>query len=124
LKILIVDDEPNILLSLEFLMQKNGFEVLIARNGQEAVATIEQQKPAIVILDIMMPDLDGYAICEFIRRKSPIPSAKVIFLSAKTKPEDIEKGYAVGADRYVSKPFSTRKLLQEVKAMAESLVKS
>ena len=121
LKILIVDDEPNILLSLEFLMQKNGFEVLIARNGKEALAAIEREMPQIVILDIMMPDLDGYAICKFIRNESKIQEAKVIFLTAKTRASDIERGYEVGADLYVNKPFSTRKLLEDVKAMAASI---
>ncbi len=118
MKILVVDDEPNILMSLEFLMKKSGFEVFIARNGHEALNIIRKEKPGIVILDIMMPDLDGYAICSYIRQESPIPEAKVVFLSAKSKTADIEKGYGAGADRYITKPFSTRKLIEEVKELA------
>lgn len=113
-KILIVDDDPNILLSLEFLLVKNGFEVLVARNGLEAVEIIEQVVPSIVLLDIMMPDVDGYVICEFIKNNERTKDAKVIFLSAKSKDSDIALGYEMGADLYLVKPFSTRLLLEKI----------
>ena len=100
-KILIVDDDPNILLSLEFLLVKNGYEVLVARNGLEAVEIIEQVVPSIVLLDIMMPDVDGYVICEFIKKNERTKDAKVIFLSAKSKDSDIALGYEMGADLYL-----------------------
>lgn len=113
-KILIVDDDPNILLSLEFLLVKNGYEVLVARNGLEAVEIIEQVVPSIVLLDIMMPDVDGYVICEFIQKNERTKDAKVIFLSAKSKDSDIALGYEMGADLYLIKPFSTRLLLEKI----------
>ncbi len=113
-KILIVDDDPNILLSLEFLLVKNGFEVLVARNGMEAIEIIEQTVPTIVLLDIMMPDVDGYVICEFIKKNERTKGAKVIFLSAKSKEADITLGYEMGADLYLIKPFSTRLLLEKI----------
>ncbi len=113
-KILIVDDDPNILLSLEFLLVKNGYEVLVARNGMEAIEIIEQTVPAIVLLDIMMPDVDGYVICEFIKKNERTKGAKVIFLSAKSKEADISLGYEMGADLYLIKPFSTRLLLEKI----------
>lgn len=113
-KILIVDDDPNILLSLEFLLVKNGYEVLVARNGMEAIEIIEQIVPAIVLLDIMMPDVDGYVICEFIKRNERTKDSKVIFLSAKSKEADIALGYEMGADLYLIKPFSTRLLLEKI----------
>lgn len=113
-KILIVDDDPNILLSLEFLLVKNGYEVLVARNGMEAIEIIEQTVPKIVLLDIMMPDVDGYVICEFIKKNDRTKDAKVIFLSAKSKEADITLGYEMGADLYLIKPFSTRLLLEKI----------
>ncbi len=115
-KILIVDDEPNILLSLEFLLKKNGYEVYIARDGAEALSIAEEQQPHLVILDIMMPKVDGYEVCERIKQKPNGSIApKIIFLSAKSKEIDIQKGYEAGADLYISKPFSTRNLVKNVK---------
>jgi DNA-binding response OmpR family regulator len=116
-KVLIVDDEPNILLSLEFLMKKSGFEVFIARDGSEALDIIEKVIPDVVILDIMMPEVDGYEVCRFIKSEERLLSTKVIFLTAKTKQEDIDKGYAMGADLYLTKPFSTKNLMEKVKEM-------
>lgn len=113
-KVLIVDDDPNILLSLEFLLSKNNYQVLIARNGMEALASVEKEVPDVVLLDIMMPDLDGYLVCEFIKKNEAYQHAKVIFLSARSKESDIEKGYEMGADLYIVKPFSTRTLLEKI----------
>ena len=113
-KILIVDDDPNILLSVEFLLVKNGFDVLVARNGMEAIEIIEDTVPDVVLLDIMMPDVDGYVICEFIKKNERTKSAKVIFLSAKSREMDIDFGYEIGADLYMIKPFSTRTLLEKI----------
>ena len=110
-KILVVDDDPYILMSLEFLMKKNGFQVVVARNGTEALECITKDMPTLVLLDIMMPDVDGYAIYKHI---------KVIFLSAKTKESDIKKGLELGAERYISKPFSTRDLMKQVKELLDS----
>lgn len=114
IRILVADDEPNILLSLEFLMRKSGYEVFIARNGTEAMEIVKRQKPDLAVLDIMMPDIDGYQICEFIKSKSELKACKVIFLSAKSKESDIQKGMSYGADFYMTKPYSTRALMQKV----------
>lgn len=122
IKVLIVDDEPNILLSLEFLMKKEGFIVFIARDGEEAFDIIKRERPRIVLLDIMMPKVDGYEVCRFIKQTPETAETKVVFLSAKSKEADIEKGYAVGADLYIPKPFSTRDLVKKVNMMASGVV--
>jgi DNA-binding response OmpR family regulator len=114
IKVLIADDEPAILMSLEFLMRKNGFEVYIARNGAEALQLLGVHTPDVVLLDIMMPDIDGYELCEHIRSQEKTRQTKVIFISAKSRKVDIEKGMEVGADLYVTKPFSTRDLLKKI----------
>jgi len=112
-KILIVDDEVNILMSLEYLLRKKGYEVFIARNGTEALRIAADEQPELVLLDIMMPDVDGYEVCTRLKSASQeLP--KVIFLTAKSKKSDIEKGYEVGADLYLIKPFSTRELTKEI----------
>lgn len=116
-KILVVDDDPYILMSLEYLMKKNGFEVMVARNGTEALDIVEKQVPDIVLLDIMMPDVDGYAICKHIKSSKKLKEAKVVFMSAKSKETDIRKGYDLGASLYVTKPFSTRQLLKQVQEL-------
>ena len=120
LKVLVVDDEPSILMPLEFLMRKNGYEVFIARNGTEAIESVNKELPQVVVLDIMMPDVDGYEVCRHIRKKEEMSGAKVIFLSAKTKEADVKKGYAVGANLYIPKPFSTRFLMEKIKEMTVS----
>lgn len=118
-KILVVDDDPYILMSLEFLMKKNGYEVMIARNGQEALDAVEQHHPDLVLLDIMMPDVDGYAICSHIKSSKKLNDIIVVFLSAKTKEADVKKGYDLGAALYISKPFSTRDLMKSVKELLQ-----
>lgn len=106
-------------MSLEFLMKKNGFEVMVARNGTEALEIVEKQVPDIVLLDIMMPDVDGYAICKHIKTSKKLKEAKVVFMSAKSKETDIQKGYDLGASLYVTKPFSTRQLLKQVQELIQ-----
>jgi DNA-binding response OmpR family regulator len=120
-KILVVDDDPYILLSLEFLMKKNGFEVVVARNGTEALELAEKQIPDLILLDIMMPDVDGYAICRHIKSQRRLKHAKVVFMSAKSRDADIQKGYDLGASLYVTKPFSTRQLLKQVQELLAPL---
>lgn len=119
-KVLVVDDEPNILMSLEFLMKKKGYEVYIARNGAEAINLIRGQQPAVIVLDIMMPEVDGYEVCEFVKQTPEHKHIRVIFLTAKGKESDIEKGYKVGADLYMTKPFSTRELMQRISEFTET----
>ena len=113
-KVLIVDDEPNILMSLEFLLKKSGYEVFIDRDGREALGIIESEVPDIILLDVMMPEVDGYEVCQKVKNNAQTSHVKIIFLSAKTKKEDIDKGYEMGADLYITKPFSTRYLISQV----------
>ena len=115
--ILIVDDEPNIVMSLEFLMRKNGYQVGIARNGTEALAAIGQTSYDLVLLDIMMPDVDGYQVCRELRQRPGGAATKVILLSAKSREADVQKGYEAGADLYLPKPFSTRQLMEKVREL-------
>ncbi len=120
IRILVADDEPNILLSLEFLMRKSGYEVFIARNGTEAMEIVKKQSPDLAVLDIMMPDIDGYQICDYIKKSKELAACKVIFLSAKSKESDIQKGMSFGADFYMTKPYSTRVLMQKVNDLLAS----
>jgi two-component system, OmpR family, alkaline phosphatase synthesis response regulator PhoP len=118
LKILIADDEPNILLSLEFLIRKAGYDVCIARNGYETLEIAAREKPEIVILDIMMPDIDGFEVCKILLQKPETSQTKIVFLSAKSKESDIQKGYEAGAILYITKPFSTRTLMEKIKELS------
>jgi two-component system alkaline phosphatase synthesis response regulator PhoP len=113
-KILIVDDEPNIVMSLEYTFKKNNFEVFIARDGQEALDILQTKLPDVIILDVMMPMVDGFATLEQIKKEDRLQHCKVIFLSAKNKEKDIEKGLSLGANLYVVKPFSIKKLVEQV----------
>ena len=114
-KILVVDDDPYILMSLEFLMKKNGFDVLVARNGTEALDIVKTFIPDVVILDIMMPDVNGYEICQFIKSQKKLQHSHVVFLSAKSSEADKQKGYSLGASLYIAKPFSTRLIVSQIK---------
>jgi DNA-binding response OmpR family regulator len=116
-KILVVDDDPYILMSLEFLMKKNGYNVLVARNGTEAMQIVKEFIPDIVLLDIMMPDVNGYEICKYIKSTKKLEHTKVVFLSAKSSEADIQKGYDLGASLYISKPFSTRNIVNQLKEL-------
>ena len=118
-KILIVDDEPNIVMTLEYTFKKNNFEVYIARDGQEALDILENQLPDIIILDVMMPMVDGFATLKKIKEDNRLNHCKVIFLSAKNKEKDIEKGLALGANLYVVKPFSVKKLVEQVNELIQ-----
>jgi DNA-binding response OmpR family regulator len=113
-KILIVDDEPNIVMSLEYTFKKNNFEVFIARDGQEALEILQNQLPDVIILDVMMPLVDGFETLEQIKKNEKLQHCKVMFLSAKNKESDIEKGIALGADAYLTKPFSIKKVVEQV----------
>lgn len=117
-RILVVDDDPYILMSLEFLMKKEGYEVAVARNGKEALTLLEEPGIKLVLLDIMMPDVDGYEICRHIKSNKKLQHIQVVFLSAKSSEADIKKGMSLGAALYVTKPFSTRELLKQVKSLA------
>jgi DNA-binding response OmpR family regulator len=113
-KILIVDDEPNIVMTLEYAFKKKGLEVLIARDGNEALQILEHQKPDVILLDIMMPNIDGYQTLKHIRSNESLKHIKVAFLTAKNRTSDIEKGLELGADKYLIKPFSIKKIVSEI----------
>jgi DNA-binding response OmpR family regulator len=113
-KILIVDDEPNIVMTLEYTFKKHNFEVFIARDGQEALDILDSKIPDIIILDVMMPNVDGFETLAKIKSNKKLNHCKVIFLSAKNKPSDIEKGVEIGADLYLTKPFSIKKVVEQV----------
>jgi DNA-binding response OmpR family regulator len=117
-KILLVDDEPNIVMALEYTLKKKGYDVLIARDGEEALQIFQNNKPCLVVLDIMMPKMDGFEVLEQIK-KDKNDTSKVIFLSAKNKKEDIQKGLNAGADDYFTKPFSTKKLLEKIQTICK-----
>jgi len=116
-KILIVDDEPNIVMTLEYAFKKKGYQVFIARDGREAFAILEAHIPDVVLLDIMMPEVDGFQTLKHIKSKKELSLTKVVFLSAKNKQSDIEKGINFGADKYLTKPFSVRKVVSEIEEM-------
>ena len=116
-KILIVDDEPNIVMTLEYTFKKSNYEVFIARDGQEALDILKTNFPDVIILDIMMPMVDGFATLEQIRKDDNLQHTKVMFLSAKNKESDIEKGIALGADAYMTKPFSIKKVVEKVEVL-------
>lgn len=114
-KVLIADDEPNIVLSLEFLMRQAGYEIRVARDGEEALRAAREWKPDLILLDIMLPLRDGYEVCQQIRAMPGGGDVKIIMLTAKGREVEVAKGLAVGADRYVTKPFSTKELVAQVR---------
>lgn len=116
-KILIADDEPNILISLEYLMKREGFEVHLARDGQEALLMLQRERPRLVLLDVMMPQLSGFEVCQALRADEALRDTLVLMLTAKGRDTDVAKGLGVGADAYMTKPFSTKELVQKVRAM-------
>ena len=118
-KILIADDEPNILVSLEYLMKREGFAVSVARDGEEALAAIVQERPALVLLDVMMPKKTGFEVCQEVRANDAVKDTLIVMLTAKGRDTDVAKGLGLGADAYVLKPFSTRELVQTVRALLE-----
>ncbi len=113
--ILVVEDEPNIVESLSFLMKKAGFIVRVARDGNTAIRTIESEAPDLVLLDIMMPRRDGYEVCRTIRANPDWDRVRIIMLSAKGRDLDRRKGLELGADDYITKPFSTREIVVRVR---------
>ena len=117
--ILIADDEPNIVTALEFLLQKAGYNARTARNGEEALKAIEAETPDLVLLDVMMPVTSGYEVCKRIRERAQWAGIKVVMLSAKGRDAEVTKGMAMGADLYVTKPFSTRELMEQIRVLLE-----
>ncbi len=116
-RVLIVDDEPNIVLSVEFLMKREGFDVLVARDGEEALERIRADLPDLVVLDVMMPKLNGLEVCEQVRADPKVAATRILMLTAKGREAEMKKGLALGADAYMAKPFSTRELVDQVKSL-------
>jgi DNA-binding response OmpR family regulator len=116
-KILVVDDEPNIVMSLQFLMTRAGFDVEVAHNGREAIEALDREPPDLLLLDVMMPEFDGYVVCERIRQDRRWDRTRIVMLTARGREAERARGLALGADQYVTKPFSTRVLVEQVKSL-------
>jgi DNA-binding response OmpR family regulator len=116
-KVLIAEDEPNIVASLEFLLRQSNYDVRVARDGEEALRLVASFAPHLVLLDVMMPRKSGFEVCRHIRGNPAWRHVKVMMLSAKGRDSDIDQGLALGADAYVTKPFSTKALLATVREL-------
>jgi DNA-binding response OmpR family regulator len=116
-KVLIADDEPNIVVSLEYLMKREGHQVLVARDGEEALALMRSERPALVLLDVMMPRKTGLEVLAALRADEALAGIKVLMLSAKGRDSDVAQGLGLGADGYMTKPFSTRELAARVREL-------
>ena len=119
MKILIADDEPNIVAAIEYLLFQSGYEVHIARNGEEALEMVQSVGPDLVLLDVMMPKKSGYEVCARIRERAQWQHIKVVMLSAKGCEAEVNKGLTLGADLYITKPFSTRELIAKIKILLD-----
>ena len=115
--ILIADDEPNIVISLEYLLQRDGYQVRVARNGQEALDAIQASPPDLVLLDVMLPLVSGFEVCQKIRENPALAGMRIVMLTAKGRDVEMSKGLALGANAYITKPFSTQDLLAQVRAL-------
>ena len=113
-KILIAEDEPSIVVSLEFLLRNAGHEVAVARDGQEALRLVAATRPHLVVLDIMLPSVSGFEVCRTIREDPDTRDTRVLMLTARGRESEMQKGLAAGADAYMTKPFSTKELMEVV----------
>ncbi len=114
-RVLIADDEPNIVLALEMLMRREGYEIRTVHDGEKAVEAARDFRPDLILLDVMMPKMDGYEVCERLRADPALKGVSIVMLTAKGREVEREKGMALGADLYITKPFSTRDVVQKVK---------
>ena len=113
--VLVVDDEANIALSLEYLMKEQGFDVRVARDGEAALEALRDRLPDVMLLDVMMPKRDGFDVCQTVRATPEWAGLRIIMLTAKGRAVEQEKGLALGADDYITKPFSTRDVVARVR---------
>ncbi|MBL8372329.1 MAG: response regulator [Burkholderiaceae bacterium] len=118
-KLLIADDEPNILISLEYLLKREGYQVTVARDGQEALDAVGRECPDLLLLDVMMPRKNGFEVCQALRADERFAALKILMLTAKGRDTDVAKGQALGADAYMTKPFATRELVQKIADLLE-----
>jgi DNA-binding response OmpR family regulator len=116
-KVLIADDEANIVISIEFLMKREGFSVFVARDGEEALAKVRSERPDLVLLDVMMPKKNGYEVCQAIKGDPEIAATRILMLTAKGRDTEVAKGLAIGADAYMTKPFATRDLVAKAREL-------
>lgn len=116
-RVLVADDEPNILISLEYLMQREGYAVSVARDGHEALEAIRRDRPDLVLLDVMMPGRSGFEVCQAVRADDALQGVRILMLTAKGRDTDVAKGLAVGADAYLTKPFGTQDLAAQVRRL-------
>ena len=115
--ILIADDEENIVVSLEFMMKREGYRVSVARDGRQALESIVRDPPDLVLLDAMMPGMSGFDVCQVVRANDELRATKILMLTAKGRDTDLARGSGVGVDAYVTKPFSTKELAQKVREL-------
>ena len=118
-KILIADDEPNIVVSLEYLMKREGYEVVVARDGRQALEAIVRERPHLVLLDVMMPGKSGFDVCQEVRATEAVKDTLILMLTAKGRDVDVARGLAMGATAYMTKPFSTREMARKVRELLE-----
>jgi DNA-binding response OmpR family regulator len=116
-RILIVDDEPNIVISLEFLMKREGFETEVATDGEAALEAVDRSKPDLMVLDVMLPRLDGFEVCRRLRADPSARGLKILMLTAKGRETEVARGLALGADAYVTKPFSTKDVVAQIRRL-------
>ena len=116
-KILIVDDEPSIIVPVQFLMEQNGYDVMVAFSGEEAMEIITEKKVDLILLDIMLPVIDGFEVCQRVRENPQWNKIKIILLTALGSDANVEKGLALGADAYITKPFSNIEIVDKVKEL-------
>jgi len=118
-KILIADDEPSIVVSLEFLLGREGFEIAVARDGEEALAQASAFRPNAILLDVMMPKKSGFEVCEALRANPEMTGLVIVMLTAKGRDAEVARGLAIGADAYITKPFANKELLARLRELLE-----
>jgi DNA-binding response OmpR family regulator len=116
-KILIVDDEPSIIVALQFLMEQNGYQTLVAFSGEEAMETITEYRPDLILLDIMLPVVDGFEVCQRVRENPEWSNIRIVLVTALGSDVNVTKGLSLGADAYIIKPFSNAEILAKVKEL-------
>ncbi len=116
-KVLIVDDEPNIVAALDYLLRRSGYEVQAAPDGEAALRLVQAEAPDLVLLDLMMPEKSGYDVCQRIRAHPEWSKIRIVILSAKGREADVSKGLSLGADAYITKPFSNAELVERIGAL-------
>lgn len=121
-RVLIVEDEDSILLSLEFLLTQAGYGVITARDGAAAVRLIQSETPDLVLLDVMLPLIDGFEVCRLVRSNPALRQPRIMMVTARGRETEIGRGLALGANAYLTKPFSTRELMEKVRDLLQGPV--